>query len=159
MQTFSLIVRSVFFTIIHPWLVDGLFPYLIIGRKNFQDQFHHFQLQQYIGLFIFIAGFIFMSICIIDFARIGKGTLSPFDPTRHLVTKGLYRFSRNPMYFGVLVTLLGESLFFRSISLFVYSLFFFITFSLFIFLYEEPHLSDVYGGEYDEYRKKVRRWI
>ena len=47
-------------------------------------------------------------------ARIGKGTLAPWDPTRHLVVEGPYRHVRNPMISGVAAVLLGEALLFAS---------------------------------------------
>ena len=43
-----------------------------------------------------------------DFFAKGKGTLAPIDPPRVLVVSGLYRFTRNPMYNGVLALILGE---------------------------------------------------
>jgi protein-S-isoprenylcysteine O-methyltransferase Ste14 len=75
----------------------------------------------------------------------GKGTLSPADPTKKLVVKGLYRFSRNPMYVGVTMMLVGESIFFQSTALWTYSLIIFIAFNIFILFFEEPRLLDDFG--------------
>lgn len=156
----SLFFRNLFFTILQPGIVVGLIPFLIVNGKEKEifDQpwkFHH-----YSGAMIFSIGFVIMIICIINFAVQGRGTLSPADPTKKLVVAGLYRFSRNPMYVGVTMILIGEAIFFQSILLlWVYSLVVFVAFNLFIILVEEPRLRKDFGKEYNEYCKKVRRWI
>jgi hypothetical protein len=53
--------------------------------------------------------------CVWDFFAKGKGTLAPIDPPRVLVVSGLYRFTRNPMYNGVLALTLGEAWLFGSV--------------------------------------------
>jgi len=100
-----------------------------------------------------------MVICIYEFAVFGKGTLSPLDPTKRLVVRGLYRYSRNPMYVGVMLMLIGEAIFAASIPLLIYLVLVFIGFNLFILLHEEPRLKRDFAEEYAEYCKKVRRWI
>ena len=111
------------------------------------------------GLTIFTVGLVIMLICVASFAVRGKGTLSPADPTKKLVISGLYRFSRNPMYVGVTMMLLGESIFFRSYMVGAYALLIFIAFNIFIVFFEEPRLQNDFGSEYNEYIKKVRRWF
>ena len=155
----SLFFRNLFFTILQPGLVAGLFPYLILG-KSFQKPFAQpFQLPQYLGAILFIFGLVIMLNCIIRFAIEGRGTLSPVDPTKKLVVKGLYKFSRNPMYIGVMIILVGEIIFFSSYNLGVYTLFILLAFSLFIILIEEPRLRRDFGNDYHEYCKRVRRWL
>ena len=113
----------------------------------------------FLGLTIFAVGLILMLICIASFAIRGKGTLSPADPTKKLVATGIYKFSRNPMYVGVTMMLVGESIFLRSSVLGIYALIIFIAFNIFIIFFEEPRLQNDFGNEYDEYVKKVRRWF
>jgi protein-S-isoprenylcysteine O-methyltransferase Ste14 len=48
--------------------------------------------------------------CVRDFYVSGRGTLAPWDPPKHLVVVGLYRFTRNPMYIGVLMVVGGWGL-------------------------------------------------
>ena len=108
----SLLLRNLFFTILQPGIVAGLIPFLILGNEanNILAQpltFHH-----YSGATIFVIGFVIMMTCIISFAVNGRGTLSAADPTKRLVISGLYKFSRNPMYVGVTMILLGEAIFF-----------------------------------------------
>jgi protein-S-isoprenylcysteine O-methyltransferase Ste14 len=114
---------------------------------------------QLAGATIFIEGMVVLFTCITAFAVDGRGTLSPIDPPRKLVIKGLYRYSRNPMYVGVMSILAGESIFFRSNPLWFYALFIFIALNLFIGLYEEPTLRRDFGDDYRQYCARVRRWV
>ena len=69
------------------------------------------------GLFVLVPGVAILLECVREFYVNGKGTLAPWDPPRHLVTSGLYRWSRNPMYVGVLLTILGWAVALRSIRI------------------------------------------
>jgi protein-S-isoprenylcysteine O-methyltransferase Ste14 len=96
--------------------------------------------------------------CVWDFFAAGGGTLAPFDPPKLLVVRGLYRFTRNPMYNGVVAVLLGEAWLFRSTSLLQYALFVFVLFHLMVVIYEEPVLEAQFGESYRAYRATVPRW-
>jgi len=155
----NLLLRNLFFTILQPGIVAGYVPYLILKNKLVKIPVHLWNFYQYSGLFIFVIGLIVMFSCIISFAVHGRGTLSPADPTKRLVIKGLYKFSRNPMYIGVILILAGEALFFLSSYLLIYLLLIFIAFHIFILLHEEPRMKKVFKDEYDDYYKKVKRWL
>lgn len=90
-----------------------------------------------------------------------KTTPNPMKPgsTSHLVTSGLYRYSRNPMYLGLLVMLIGWGLYLGSLSPLS-------MLPLFIRLLtkqqiepEEIILMDKFGPEYKDFQQRVRRWI
>lgn len=155
----SLFLRNLFFTILQPGLVAGLFPYMILGSPDTAVFKKNLNPYQYTAIFIFAVGLIILFYCISMFAIKGKGTLSPADPTKKLVISGLYKYSRNPMYIGVMLILIGEALFFNSTSLWIYTAFVFIAFNLFIVLHEEPRLKRDFGTEYQQYLKAVRRWF
>ncbi len=155
----SLLLRNLFFTLLQPGLVAGLIPYWMLGDAVNQRLASPFTVSQYAGLMIGLIGVVILLDCILRFAVEGRGTLSPVDPTQKLVIRGLYRFSRNPMYVGVLLILTGEAIFFQSWHLGLYALFFFITFHTFIRLVEEPRLRKDFGKAYEAYCHKVRRWI
>lgn len=155
----SLFFRNLFFTILQPGVVAGLVPFLI-ARKNFENiAAHAFQIPHYIGIVVCLAGIGITLHCIANFAIHGRGTLSPADPTQQLVISGLYKFSRNPMYVGVMLMLIGEAIFTQSTGLLVYSIGVFTAFNLFIVFREEPRLKKDFGTSYHEYCKTVRRWI
>jgi protein-S-isoprenylcysteine O-methyltransferase Ste14 len=93
------------------------------------------------------------------FAREGKGTLAPWDPTQRLVVRGPYRYVRNPMITGVLSILLGEAALFGSLWVLAWWLAFFAINAVYFPLIEEPGLRGRFGDEYERYRRSVPRWI
>ena len=88
--------------------------------------------------------------CVWDFALFGRGTPAPIDAPKRLVTRGMYRLVRNPMYVGVLTIILGWAVLFKAAGLAVYAAVVGLCFHLFIVLYEEPHLRRVFGTQYDD---------
>jgi protein-S-isoprenylcysteine O-methyltransferase Ste14 len=97
--------------------------------------------------------------CILTFALVGKGTPAPFDPPRHLVVAGPYRFVRNPMYIGAGLALVGAAILYRSPPLLAYAALFFLVAHLFVVGYEEPSLARLFGSSYQAYRASVGRWL
>jgi protein-S-isoprenylcysteine O-methyltransferase Ste14 len=110
-----------------------------------------------IALIGFGLGLMFRTISL--FARIGEGTLAPWDPTRRLVVVGPYRHVRNPMITGVLAILLGEATVFGSLPLLIWFGAFFAVNALWMPLVEEPGLVERFGEDYLRYRQAVPRWI
>ena len=88
-----------------------------------------------------------------------KNTLNPHKPARSLATGGIYSYSRNPMYFGLLIlysglaVLLGNWWTFTLIPLLI------LLVQLSVIRKEEVYLASAFGKQYDDYRKRVRRWI
>jgi protein-S-isoprenylcysteine O-methyltransferase Ste14 len=93
------------------------------------------------------------------FATRGRGTLAPWDPPRHLVVEGPYRYVRNPMISGVLFVLLGEALVLRSAPHATWLAIFATANGLWIPIFEEPQLEERFGEEYRRYRQNVPRLI
>ncbi len=93
------------------------------------------------------------------FIVVGRGTLMPTVPTEHLVVSGFYRHVRNPMYVGVLVALVGETILFRSRAMAVFMVLMCLGFHLFVCLYEERALTRRYGEEYLRFKRHVPRWL
>jgi protein-S-isoprenylcysteine O-methyltransferase Ste14 len=96
--------------------------------------------------------------CIWGFAFRGGGTLAPIAPPNVLVTTGLYRYTRNPMYLGVFTVLSSEALFFEKAVLLIYAVIMLAIFHLFVVLHEEPRLKKYFGEQYKEYCRVVPRW-
>jgi protein-S-isoprenylcysteine O-methyltransferase Ste14 len=97
--------------------------------------------------------------CALDFAFVGKGTPAPFDMPKFLVVRGLYNYTRNPMYISVLLVLLGESALFTSTTLLEYAAMVAIFFHVFVLAQEEPTLRRKMGPAYERYCEEVPRWI
>ncbi|HEY0670689.1 MAG TPA: isoprenylcysteine carboxylmethyltransferase family protein [Longimicrobiales bacterium] len=111
------------------------------------------------GILIFTAGLLLFAWCVLLFARVGRGTLAPWDPTRQLVAVGPYRYMRNPMISGVATMLVGEALFFGSALLAGWTAAFVLINHLYFRLSEEPGLERRFGAAYVEYRTRVPRWL
>ena len=112
-----------------------------------------------IGLVLFVSGLGLFSWCVSLFARVGRGTLAPWDPSRNLVAVGPYRFVRNPMISGVAATLLGEALLWGSIALGLWACIFIVINHAYFVMSEEPGLERRFGESYRVYKASVPRWI
>ena len=153
----SLTLSSLLWTILLPGVVAGYVPWTFFGlRDTVVDLSRPGQL---LGLSIILAGAALLAACIFEFARSGRGTLSPVDPPKHLVVRGLYRYVRNPMYLAVTAILLGEVMLMRSGALAVYWLIWFAVVNAFVIGYEEPTLRAEFGASYEAYMRTVGRWI
>lgn len=115
--------------------------------------------RQLVGLVAVAVGVVLLIACIWEFAKSGRGTLSPVDPPRELVVRGLYRYVRNPMYLSVTVILLGEVLLAWSRALLLYWAVWFVLVNVFVTWYEEPALRRQFGESYERYARNVRRWL
>jgi len=111
------------------------------------------------GLVVLVLGSVVLLWCVRDFLVAGRGTLAPWAPPRALVRVGLYRYSRNPMYIGVLLILAGWALGFRSSALWAYALALLVGFHLRVVLGEEPWLARTYGAAWVDYKAVVPRWL
>ena len=76
-----------------------------------------------------------------------------------LVRGGLYRFSRNPMYLSVLTAIAAQAIVYKSTSIATYAATATLVFHLVVVLIEEPHLARGRGSEYEQYRRRVPRWL
>ena len=114
------------------------------------------------------AGASIYSVCLLGFLTAG-GTPAIFftrhlrfligEEPRRLVEGGLYRVSRNPMYIGVLLVVFGQAILFGSERLAEYGLAVAVIFHLVVVYVEEPHLRRERGASYQEYCRRVRRWL
>jgi protein-S-isoprenylcysteine O-methyltransferase Ste14 len=111
------------------------------------------------GAAVLAIGIVILGWCVRDFYVLGKGTLAPWDPPKKLVVRGLYRYSRNPMYVGVLFIVAGWALGFRSGNIAVYAAVLALGFHLRVLLNEEPFLARTHGADWDAYRQRVPRWL
>ena len=154
----SLFIRLLIYASIFIALVLIFLPTWLLEGSGIQRP-ATYGLAQVGGLIIGTLGGLLALWCIATFVIIGRGTPFPFDPPRRLVVRGPYRFSRNPMLIGVTSTLLGAALFYTSLTLLSYAVILFLIVTAMILGYEEPHLRETFGEEYEDYCRRVRRWI
>jgi protein-S-isoprenylcysteine O-methyltransferase Ste14 len=111
------------------------------------------------GAALFAIGFTLFVWCVSLFARIGHGTLAPWDPTRKLVAAGPYRHVRNPMISGVGLMLFAESVIFGSAAILICAVCFVIINHIYFVFFEERGLENRFGEDYSRYKRNVPRWI
>jgi len=111
------------------------------------------------GMVLFFVGIHLFYNPVLLFIRIGKGTLAPWNPTKKLIVKGLYRYTRNPMILAVICLLFAESLLLPSTGILIWAVLFFLLNHFYFRLKEEPDLSKRFGNEYLEYKENVPRWF
>jgi protein-S-isoprenylcysteine O-methyltransferase Ste14 len=116
-------------------------------------------LTQIAGLGLLLVGLSLFVSSLRRFARDGKGTLAPWDPPRHLVIRGPYRYVRNPMISGVVFVLFGEALMLLSGPHVQWALIFLVINFIYIPLLEEHQLKARFGEEYIEYCRHVPRLL
>ncbi len=148
-------LKSLLFLIAAPGMVAVYIP-LALLRKGPQVETGAFA---YLAFPLWIIGGVILLWSFWNFLIEGRGTPAPIDPPKELVAVGFYRYVRNPMYVGVLLILIGHFLWFKNVGLIVYAAVAFLIVHLFVTLYEEPTLKRKFGAGYEEYLKKVPRWI
>ncbi|RUM75801.1 MAG: isoprenylcysteine carboxylmethyltransferase family protein [Sulfurovum sp.] len=128
---------------------------------------HHFPINHFIAMpwnwigvvLILISGAFDIWSILLFFKK--HTTANPMKPenTTDLVTKGLYKITRNPMYVGLLVILTGYAIWLGSVTPFlVLPIFYFLITEMQI-KPEEAILEEKFGQEYLNYKKRVRRWL
>ena len=147
----SLAVGAMFF---------ALWFWLLPRWLDFRPEATASQPWRWIGAVPSVLGFAVALRCIWDFGWTGRGTPAPIAPPQHLVVVGFYRYVRNPMYVGFAAGWVGLWVVFghgglRALALLAIAA---AAVHLFVIGYEEPTLRRKFGGEYDEYCRKVRRW-
>ena len=88
-----------------------------------------------------------------------KTTIMPLGKPIELVTLGAYLWTRNPMYLGLLTALVGVAVYAGALSFWLVPPAFFFVINRFHIPYEEEKLSEQFADKYQNYCKKVRRWI
>ncbi|MGX9792280.1 methyltransferase family protein [Mycobacterium sp. MMS18-G62] len=157
MQRSTAAITSAAFFVVAPGTVVGLLPWLIT-RWEITGSGLGWRVLQAVGVVLIVLGLIPPVHAFIQFVKAG-GTPIPIAPTQRLVVTGFNRFVRNPMYFGLIVAMLGQALLFGSLPLAAWAAAFWIITASFVRWYEEPTLVDEYDGEYETYRRNVHAWI
>ncbi len=146
----SLIVGSAFLALWF-WLLPSWFGFRVDSAPSWR----------WIAALPSALGFAVAIRCIWDFGHTGHGTPAPFAPPQRLVVVGFYRYVRNPMYVGFFTGWIGLWIIFgrANLSVIVAAVAGVLAVALFVRLYEEPHLRTIFGADYEEYCRNVRRWL
>ena len=150
----KLFLKNLVFTLAVPGTAGVYVPLLLASGRAAASG-----LMFLVALALLVTGGVIYAWCVWEFAAFGRGTPAPIDAPKKLVVRGLYRYTRNPIYVGVLTVILGWTVMFRAMNLLIYAFCVAICFHLFVVFYEERRLRGQFGSEYDDYCAKVGRWL
>ena len=113
-----------------------------------------------ISLIIFLIGMLILINPIFKFIK-SKTTIDPikFKKVNKLITSGIYKYSRNPMYLGLLMIVISTSILYLNILSITTPIIFYFWINRFQIKREEIFLTEKFGKEYLLYMTKTRRWI
>jgi len=151
-------LKTLIWSVFASGTVTVLVPYLLLAARIqlFPVKLSSFR---YVGIIPILLGGCSYLWSAWDFTFVGKGTPAPFDPPKRIVVSGLYRTVRNPIYVAVILVLMGEAILFESTVLLVYTALVLAFLHLWVRYYEEPVLRRRFGESYEDYCRKVSRWI
>ena len=150
-----LFLKNLLFTVLIPGTVGVYIPLRIAGAQPLDEPGWAWLL----AAPLLLAGAFVYFWCLWNFAVTGRGTPAPIDPPKKLIVRGPHRYVRNPMYLGVLSVATGWAVLFRSSGILLYAASVALLFHLVVLVIEEPSLRHLFGAEYEEYCRSVRRWI
>ncbi len=159
-----MILRHLLSILLLPFVVVVGVPYWLITSYALNDTRWEALsplawLPRSLGVVLLLIGLALFAWCVSLFARLGQGTLAPWDPTRALVASGPYRYVRNPMISGVILMLIGQALWCGSRAIGIWASVFILINQLYFVLLEEPGLEQRFGDSYRAYKASVPRWI
>ncbi len=131
---------------------------LWVGRAGLISSALYPQWLAFIGLLPMLVGVIIAVGASRQFSAANTNII-PLTKSTTLVTDGMFRFSRNPMYLGMLLFLCGLTLLTHSLPAWIVVMAFFLIIRQKFILREEPLMMETFGDAYIEYRTRVRRWI
>ena len=137
-------------------LVFGLSIYLSRGLFQVVE----FNYSFYLGIILLLLGFVILISAVRSFRK-DKTTVNPLSPEQAttLVTDGIFKYSRNPMYLGMAFVLGSIAVFFNLIGGIILVALFCAYITKFQIFPEERAMRDLFSDDFDKYTKVTRRWI
>ena len=146
-------------TKIPPPVVTLIFGFAIyLSRKIFPEI--EIQYASFFGMFLLLLGF-FILISAVKLFRNDKTTVNPLSPEQatKLVTSGIFKLSRNPMYLGMAVILASVAVFFNIIGGIIFMALFCLYITKFQIIPEEKAMKELFAQDFERYMQATRRWI
>ncbi len=146
---------------IPPVVVTLLTALLMWGSSLLLSQSHwSFTLRLLLFILLVIIGGSVALLGVWQFYK-NKTTVNPIDPNNvnGIVCDGIYKYTRNPMYVGLALLLMGLVFLLGKLLLLFWVVFFVIYITKFQIKPEEQFLSNKFGKEFENYKKSVRRWV
>lgn len=116
----------------------------------------------HISTILWIACLVFaLSILVISVLKFRRHrtNIEAFREPNNLITSGIFAITRNPIYIGFLIAIIGAAFYFNQPLAFVFVPVFFLLADLWYIPHEEKDATRIFGQEFEAYKKRVRRWI
>lgn len=139
---------AVLLTILLGWLLHWLAPIPVFAEP----------FKWYLGGALAVFGGLLVLTCVGLFKR-SQTAIPPWEPTSHLVTSGPYRFTRNPIYLGMIVFATGAAVMINGLLCLATVSLLWVFLNFYVIPHEERYLASKIGAPYDEFRTRVRRWF
>ena len=139
------------------WLI--LSALLIFVNNQLSFPVYGNELSRGLGIVLFAVGLVATLLIVGEHFKTGRVTPVAVEKPIKFIATGLYRYSRNPMYLTILLTFFGGWLVFGHLLLFIYVLLAIPAVNLIVIYMEEPELKKIFEKEYEEYLKRVPRWL
>ena len=140
-----------------PQLYKIFIVIMLLFMVVFKKRSIHFPYNM-IGVILFFTG-VLIALAAKRLFKKSDTPLSPEAKPEKLHTKGIFNFTRNPMYLGIVIGLIGiaitSGLLFNLFFPFIY----FIIMNIYFVRKEEANLEKEFGNKYNEYKKETRRWV
>ena len=130
----------------------------LLADKFAPTGFVHGPLRWVVGSLTVLAGLALNIIGFVTQRHAGTDPI-PFRPTTRIVSHGLYRFTRNPMYLGFGLWTLGTAFLLNSVWMLLAVPIGIVLTDRFVITKEEKYLERKFGEEYLSYKRRVRRWV
>jgi protein-S-isoprenylcysteine O-methyltransferase Ste14 len=111
-----------------------------------------------LGVVLFVVFLLLAASANLTFRRVGTPA-NPYAPTTQLAVDGPYRFTRNPMYLGLLLLTVGFALVMNSMWLILLAVPVMLLLRNLVIVHEERYLEEKFGDDYRAYCQRVRRWF
>ena len=111
-----------------------------------------------VGLLLIIFSLIIFIISINIFNKVNENPI-PTSSTTQIISKSIYKYTRNPMYLAMLILQVGIGMFLSMIHIIFFTIFTYIVLKYYVILPEEKYLEKKFKTEYLVYKKIVRRWF
>jgi protein-S-isoprenylcysteine O-methyltransferase Ste14 len=151
----SATTAAIVFTLLVPLPMAVGIPYLIT-RWQMQPPLSGFEAGRWLGVVMIAVGAASLLSAIAWFAREG---VKPYPPIERVITTGPYAYTRNPMYGGVVLVMVGQGLLFGSLGTVIYGIGWLIAFYVFEWTIDDPFIVKRMGKTYEDYCRDVPGWI
>ncbi len=150
--------RATVYTLVIPGFLIGYLPWKLRHFETFSP-LPFALIFSLMGIALCLGGGVLIFAAAYYLVRRGEGTPFPLDPPQRMVVAGPYAHIRHPMVVGLLGVLCGQTLWFQSANVLVYTLLLLPVSLVYVLFIEEPDLKKRFGADYRAYHVVTPRWF